>query len=364
MLKRPIALFAQNRAEINTIPVMRLLLLLAAALVVSAGRPVAPAPAKAAVSGTKRAALRRLPDGVKNGLASGLAAAFVKIILQPIDTIKTVQQATQYGMGPLKAASEVVKTRGVLGLWSGVGITVLGSSPSVAVYFGVYSSVKKCLTGMLRPDASQFTKLLAVAAAASCGNTVASVLRAPYEVLKQRVQAGEHATAWEAMRHSLKVDGPLGLFSKGKLSSQIFRDVPYAIVTLVSYEILQGLVKKAIAAKKQAAGATSKKTAPQKGSSSLLEKLNEKPALDAFCGALAGGTGSLFTTPMDVIKTRMMTGESGRYKSVVDAIRVMYRDEGVASFFIGTLPRLAHKVPANGLFFLCYEAFRSWLGVV
>ena len=352
-----------RQTKIATKGEMRLLLLLAVALVVNAGRPVAHGPAKTTVSGSKRAALRRLPDGIKNGLASGLAAAFVKIILQPIDTIKTVQQATQYGMGPLKAASEVVKTRGVLGLWSGVGITVLGSSPSVAVYFGVYSSVKKCLIGMLRHDASQFTNLLAVAAAASCGNTVASVLRAPYEVLKQRVQAGEHATAWEAMRHSLKVDGPLGLFSKGKLSSQIFRDVPYAIVTLVSYEILQGLVKKAITAKKQAAGATNKKTEPPKGSS-LLEKLNEKPALDAFCGALAGGTGSLFTTPMDVIKTRMMTGESGRYKSVVDAIRVMYRDEGMASFFIGTLPRLAHKVPANGLFFLCYEAFRSWLGVV
>ena len=95
----------------------------------------------------------------------------------------------------------------------------------------------------------------------------------------------------------------------------------------------------------------------------MLDRLSEKRALDAFCGATAGGLGSLLTTPMDVIKTRMMTGNSGRYSSVLDAIRIMYRDEGPAAFLIGALPRLAHKVPANGLFFLCYESFRSWLGV-
>ena len=325
--------------------------------------------------------LASLPDGIKNGLASGLAAAVVKVILQPIDTIKTVQQASKLGMGPFRAMSSVIKSRGVLGLWSGVGITVLGSSPSVAVYFGVYSSVKTHLTRLLPADASQFSKLLAVAVAASCGNTVASVLRAPYEVLKQRIQAGEHSSTLEAIRHSWRVDGPLGLLSKGKLSSQIFRDVPYAIVTLVSYEILQGLVKKAIAAraaaeskakaggKRRAAPATAAAAVAVKSSRlaavlpALLDRLSEKRVLDAFCGATAGGLGSLLTTPMDVIKTRMMTGDSGRYASVLDAIRVMYRDEGAASFLIGALPRLAHKVPANGLFFLCYESFRTWLGV-
>ena len=310
--------------------------------------------------------LSLLPEGVKNGAASGLAAAVVKIILQPIDTIKTVQQASKVGMGPIRAMSEVMRSRGVLGLWSGVGITVLGSSPSVAVYFGVYSSVKTRLTKMLPTNATQFSKLVAVAFAATCGNTVASVLRAPYEVLKQRIQAGEHATTLEAFRHSWKVDGPLGLFSKGKLSSQIFRDVPYAIVTLVSYEILQGLVKRALAAREATRAMGSKEgseTLSQGGSSILLDRLSDKSALDAVCGAAAGGLGSLLTTPMDVIKTRMMTGNTGRYSSVLDAIRIMYKEEGLRCFLIGTLPRLAHKVPANGLFFLCYESFRAWLGV-
>ena len=92
-----------------------------------------------------------LPDGVLNGFASGLAAAVVKAILQPIDTIKTVQQAARGGMGPIAATRQVISQRGVLGLWSGIGITVLGSSPSVAVYFGVYSSVKAHLERAFPP---------------------------------------------------------------------------------------------------------------------------------------------------------------------------------------------------------------------
>ena len=128
-----------------------------------------------------------LPDGVKNSLASATATAVVKIILQPLDTIKTIQQARpNIKLGPIKAAAEVIKNRGIVGLWSGIGISILGSSPSGAIYFGVYSSVKTHITKYFSPQ----YKLVAVAISAAIGNTFASVLRAPYEVLKQRIQTG------------------------------------------------------------------------------------------------------------------------------------------------------------------------------
>lgn len=116
-------------------------------------RSLKPATRQAPAISAAAIALPRLslPDGVLNGLASGLAAAVVKAILQPIDTIKTVQQAARGGMGPIAATRQVIAQRGVLGLWSGIGITVLGSSPSVAVYFGVYSSVKTHLEKVFPP---------------------------------------------------------------------------------------------------------------------------------------------------------------------------------------------------------------------
>ena len=82
-----------------------------------------------------------LPDGVKNSIASATATAIVKIVLQPLDTIKTIQQARpNIKLGPIKAAVEVIKQRGVAGLWSGVGISVCNCSPVLLASFVVTSN--------------------------------------------------------------------------------------------------------------------------------------------------------------------------------------------------------------------------------
>lgn len=292
--------------------------------------------------------LKWLPDGIKNGVASGLAAVVVKTILQPFDTIKTVQQFQSIKIGPIATGMHIINTRGIVGLWSGMLVTAIGSTPSVAVYFGCYSSCKKKLTTLFPTN----MKLVAVALSAAIGNTVASVLRVPYEIYKQRIQAGQHLTTLEAIRWSWENEGLFGLFDKGKLSSQIIRDVPYAIVTLVSYELLQTLIAKIVA---------DMKSNRVKDSSMSESVFINKKIRDAFCGSAAGGFGALVTTPMDVIKTRMMT--SSKYSSVADASLRIMRDEGLLAFFTGTIPRLMHKIPANGIFFLCYELFRGILDV-
>jgi hypothetical protein len=117
-------------------------------------------------------------QGFKDGIASGLAAAISKLLLQPFDTIKTVQQASKVRLNPLSAAQIVIRNRGALSLWSGVGVTVLGSSPSVAIYFGVYSSTKKYISTLLPSN----LKILSIALSAAVGNSVASVFRVPCEV--------------------------------------------------------------------------------------------------------------------------------------------------------------------------------------
>jgi len=300
------------------------------------------AAAAAMATTQKNAVLEWLPDGLKNGLASGLAAAVVKAILQPFDTIKTVQQAKQaLKIGPFAAGAQIIKERGIGGLWSGIGVTVIGSSPSVAVYFGVYSSCKSRFS----PLFPQSLQLVAVALSAMVGNTLASVLRVPYEVIKQRIQAGQFSSTIDAVRHSWKTEGIVGLFGGGKLSSQILRDVPYAIVTLVSYEIFQGFLTKLAQKRLQDSvndgkgkGNTKAESATAASFSTLTSFLGNKKLKDAFCGSIAGGLGTLATTPMDVIKTRMMTGT--RYTSIFDAFAKIASEEGFMTFFVGTVRNL------------------------
>lgn len=58
-------------------------------------------------------------------------------------------------------------------------------------------------------------------------------------------------------------------------------------------------------------------------------------------GALAGAITGLATTPLDVIKTRLMTqGERGQYKGIVDCARQIYREEGSSAFLrVGVQPQ-------------------------
>jgi len=214
------------------------------------------------------------------------------------------------------------------------------------VYFGIYSSVKEALHRGGPLSAPQF-HLLSVALAAATGNTVASVFRVPYEVLKQRVQAGQFSSAWEAMLQSWRADGPLGLFDAGKLSSQIIRDVPYAILTLVSYEVLQLLIHRF-----RATAAFS--SDPAEDDKTRRPKVPRRKLDDALCGSLAGGIGSLLTNPMDVVKTRLMTSTKagGSPQTVWSSAMSILRDEGPTAFLIGTPARLMHNIPANCLFFL------------
>ena len=297
-----------------------------------------------------------IPNSVKNGMASGMAAAVVKTILQPFDTIKTMMQAQRGRITPIMAFRDVVQTRGLTGLWSGLGITIVGSAPSVAIYFGCYSSFKQHI-GQALPQPEY--KLVVVALSAMCGNTIASVFRVPYEVIKQRMQYGLHRSAFEAIRHSFKHEGAFGLFADGKLASQIIRDVPYAMVTLVSYEVLQTFFARR--AREHSAKGLSSDWESDGPDTSGKGESQARPMTDAVCGACAGGIGTICTTPMDVIKTRMMTTK--QFMSVPEAAIRIFREEGARTFLVGVYPRLMHKIPANGLFFVCYELFRQMFGV-
>lgn len=82
-----------------------------------------------------------------------------------------------------------------------------------------------------------------------------------------------------------------------------------------------------------------------------------------IAGAVAGGVGSYATNPMDVIKTRLQVDSSLYNGSVWECTKQTYIEGGPSAFLRGSVPRLIHKIPANGAFFVFYELFRRLLRV-
>ncbi|CAM9487761.1 unnamed protein product [Chrysoparadoxa australica] len=277
-------------------------------------------------------------EGLKNGAASGMAAACVKTLLQPFDSIKTVQQFSTTSTTWLEAGRQLLSRGGPPALYSGLGVTLLGSIPSVGIYFGIYQYCKR------KSDMIEWMPpKLGICCSAGVGNFIASFFRVPYEVVKQRLQAGVYTDTVTACRVMFKTGGLYAFFGPGGLTTQWARDIPYAIVTLLMYETLQSANRK------------------RKGVRDRVPLLLRNMVI----GAVAGGTGSLATNPMDVIKTRMMTQVTGaaQYTTATHCLRDLLATEGPFALLKGATPRLMHKVPANALFFVAYEVFRSVLGV-
>ena len=77
---------------------------------------------------------------------------------------------------------------------------------------------------------------------------------------------------------------------------------------------------------------------------------------------VAGVVSAIFSTPVDVVKTRLMAQAGGvqtagvvQYTGVVDCFLRMPRHEGVSSLYKGFVPIAARKVLWTIAYFLTYE---------
>ncbi|XP_072980746.1 S-adenosylmethionine carrier 1, chloroplastic/mitochondrial-like [Typha angustifolia] len=251
--------------------------------------------------------LRVLCDGV---IAGGTAGVVVETVLYPIDTIKTRLQAAHGG-------SKIHWK----GLYSGLAGNLAGVLPASAVFVGVYEPTKQKLLKMFPENFSAFAHLTAGAV----GGLAASLIRVPTEVIKQRLQTGQFASAPDAVRLIVAKEGFKGLYAG--YSSFLLRDLPFDAIQFCIYEQLRIGYK--LAAKRE---------------------LNDPE--NAVIGAFAGAVTGAITTPLDVMKTRLMVqGSQNQYTGLLNCAQTILREEGPAAFLKGIGPRVLWIGIGGSIFF-------------
>lgn len=84
------------------------------------------------------------------------------------------------------------------------------------------------------------------------------------------------------------------------------------------------------------------------------EKLGTIPTFGI--GALAGLVTVCVTQPLDTIKTRMQSIEAKTtYGNSFRCAAMIFKDEGIRTFWSGALPRLVRLVLSGGIVFTMYE---------
>ncbi len=77
-------------------------------------------------------------------------------------------------------------------------------------------------------------------------------------------------------------------------------------------------------------------------------------------GGLAGASGALFSTPFDVVKTRMQTQVGlAAQRSLAQTFKQVLVQEGVAGLYRGVLPRILIYLSQGAIFFTSYEVIQN-----
>ncbi|CAE6431988.1 unnamed protein product [Rhizoctonia solani] len=246
-------------------------------------------------------------------VAGGLAGTSVDLLFFPIDTIKTRLQSSQ---GFLKAG-------GFSGIYRGVGSVIIGSAPGAAIFFTTYSTLKQNLPIDVAHPLNHVI-------AASIGEVAACLVRVPTEVIKSRTQTSAYGVGVSSFGAFLRVaesEGFRGLY-RG-FGSTVMREIPFTSLQFPMYEFFKIRLAKSIG-----------------------RPIDPHEA--AVCGSLAGGIAASATTPLDVLKTRIMLDIKDvpeKRISLISRLMQIYRTEGLGALFAGVVPRTLW-ISAGGAVFL------------
>ncbi|SPO05298.1 related to PET8 protein [Cephalotrichum gorgonifer] len=276
-------------------------------------------------------------------LAGALAGTTVDLTLFPLDTLKTRLQSPQ----------GLIRSGGLTGIYRGLSSVLIGSAPGASLFFITYESTKSLLHHSLGAAAGEGKGSAMRGAgvhmlAASLGEVAACSVRVPTEVIKQRAQAGQHASSAMALRAILDARAEIGLAGVWRQLYRgwgitVMREVPFTVIQFPLWEYL----KERARARRGASAAAS--AAARGGKEEDIGALES-----AFYGSVSGAAAAGLTTPLDVLKTRVMLASNTK-PSVRGILTNILRDEGPKALFSGLGPRVAWISVGGAIFLGSYQ---------
>jgi len=235
------------------------------------------------------------------------------------------------------------------GIFNGVAGSLVGQVPYGVLTFGSYEMYKRSLLRRF-PNVKP---IFVYALSAVLGDLTGSGWLCPSEVVKQQMQAGMHPSTRRAVESIWSRKGLVG-FYEGYWGG-VSRDVPFRVAQLTAYEVTKNLY---LRIKKRRLLAENGSRKNPKMTPSRLELSSVEAAV---CGAVSGTFSAAVTSPLDRIKTLLMTDSAAYGGSVFSCATKIWRDEGVKGFAQGLVPRVVYIAPSVVIFFIVYEEVQQGL---
>ncbi|CAG9472483.1 mitochondrial carrier protein, putative [Plasmodium vivax] len=243
-----------------------------------------------------------------NLVTGALSGVAVDAVLYPIDSLKTNMQAKK-----ALSFSDIKK------MYSGIFPTLVGTIPASAFFYCFYELSKK----LLKEKRENISKTNLYLISTSMAEVAASVVRMPFEIVKQKMQVSGSSSVINTIYEITQREGLLSFLGKSYFVI-IVREIPFDCIQYFLWETLKEKAKRDF-------GKFSKKY----------------PSItSAICGGLAGGIAGFLTTPMDVIKSRQIIYGKSYIETVTEIA-----EEGYLTFYKGCCFRSIYLFFGGLIFF-------------
>lgn len=288
----------------------------------------------------------KLNDTTINAGAGAFSGAIVSVVMSPLDVLKTrlqVERLPKNGKahGLVTIAKNLYKEEGVASFYKGLSTTLYGYVPNWAIYFAAYEYSR-----------SHFhfanSDLNNIASAVTAG-AVSTIVTSPIWTIRTRMQTQvgktDYASTVDAFRKVVRNEGVVALY-RGVVPSMF--GLIHVAIQFPVYEHLKTMLKE------------------RNGDSALrADQL-------VLASSLSKIIASVTAYPHEVLRARLQDSEHSRaiqaagvefraYNNVRDAVKSIWRDEGVYGFYRGLLPNILRTVPAAVITLVSYEMVSSYL---
>nr|XP_006824534.1 PREDICTED: mitochondrial substrate carrier family protein ucpB-like [Saccoglossus kowalevskii] len=282
----------------------------------------------------------------------------------PIDVIKIRMQlegelAAQKGKGVavlknryydgfIKGGIRIVQDEGIRGLYKGVVPSLLREATYSTIRIGAYEPIKVWLGATDPAHTALYKKILAGATSGAIGSSIAT----PTDLIKVRMQAEGKLVSGQTKRYN---------------------NTYSAFADIARHEGLRGLYRGAGPTINRAAILTATQVPSYDHSKHLLLNtglMKEGPVLHVLCSVFASFMTAVTTSPVDVVKTRIMNqrikglikGEY-LYKNSLDCFIKTLKSEGLIGLYKGFIPNWMRFGPHTVISFFLFEQFRKFAGI-
>ncbi|KAH7287143.1 hypothetical protein KP509_32G040000 [Ceratopteris richardii] len=177
-------------------------------------------------------------------LAGGAAGITAASLTYPLDLVRTrlaAQKNEKYYRGILHTLRTITRDEGAMGLYKGMGATLLGVGPNIAINFCVYETLKSTWTEQ-RSEVPGVWSSLAFGSIAGIASSTATF---PLDLVRRRIQmkgAGGRTSIYEmgilrTFVHIWKAEGWRG-FYRGILPEYL-KVVPSVGIVFMTYEFMK-----------------------------------------------------------------------------------------------------------------------------